>query len=232
MSSKGLQFPIVNNQVTQVLEIDHNGRQKQESIDRNETYSLDGRDVIKTEVERDGVEITRYSDANGDGIFVKVSESQQYGSDTGSGVSVGNGSRDTYRDNDNDDYDDNGYSDDNGYQGNALGFWTGLSAINTLAIGAPVGGQTLATGSAGVDHFVVKQLQGSMVIQGFNRLQGDKLVFDLNNGTQTWDQLVSQVSSVTMNGQDMVVGFQGGSAEIVLVGVDPWGVGADQVSVI
>lgn len=242
MSSKSYKFQITNNQVTQVVEIDRHGRQKQASIDWDETYSLDGRDVIKTETERDGIEITRYSDTNGDGIFVKVSESKQrtpYAdrSDRDQDKDRSSDDReqagdDSYGDHDHDHDHDNNHDDGYEYHGSNSVAFDPTQPANTMAKNVMVLDQTIASGSAGADHFVVTQLQGNLVIQGFNGLQGDKLVFDLDNGVQTLAQLVSQVSNLTMNGQDMVIDFHGGDAQLVLVGIGPFGLGLEHVSVV
>lgn len=66
-------FDIANGRVTQVYEIE-NGRTQREDMDTNEVYSLSGRDVICTETQWGGQEVTTYRDDNGDGLFLKVSE--------------------------------------------------------------------------------------------------------------------------------------------------------------
>ncbi len=66
-------FKTANGQVTAVSELD-DGVLKPKSIDSNETYTLDGSDVIRTETETSGTEITRYANADEDGQFIRVSE--------------------------------------------------------------------------------------------------------------------------------------------------------------
>ena len=61
-------------QITGVLEIE-NGQIEREQIDLNETYEMSGTDVVKTEVERYGVETTVYRDLDSDGFYTKVSQS-------------------------------------------------------------------------------------------------------------------------------------------------------------
>lgn len=73
-SNKGYQFNIVNGTVSAVYEI-KNGRSKLKGMDRDETWSVDGGNIIKTEVEHGRIETTVYSDMNGDGIFTKLSKS-------------------------------------------------------------------------------------------------------------------------------------------------------------
>lgn len=73
-NNKGYQFTITNGVVSSVYEL-KNGRLKRESIDADETWSVNGGDVIKTEYEHGRSEITTYSDLDGDGIYTKVSKS-------------------------------------------------------------------------------------------------------------------------------------------------------------
>ena len=66
-------FDLVNGQVTNLQEFD-DGRWTSERIDANETWSFDGTNLIKTEREGYGSEISTFSDPDGDGIFTKISE--------------------------------------------------------------------------------------------------------------------------------------------------------------
>ena len=66
-------FELVNGQVTNLQEFD-DGRWKIERIDANETWTFDGTNLIKTERERYGSEISTFTDPDGDGIFTKISE--------------------------------------------------------------------------------------------------------------------------------------------------------------
>ena len=68
-------FDIRDGLVVGVQEWD-DGRWKNERIDADETYTLDGRDVLKTEWEHGYNEITRYSDPENDGLYVEVSETR------------------------------------------------------------------------------------------------------------------------------------------------------------
>ena len=80
-SNKGYKFNILNGAVTAVYEI-KNGRTKFESMDRDEVWSVDGSNVVKTEYEHGRAETTTYSDIDGDGIFAKMSKS--YSTDSSS----------------------------------------------------------------------------------------------------------------------------------------------------
>ena len=78
-ANKGYQFTVINGAVTAVYEI-KNGRAKFEKMDRDETWSVDGANIVKPETEHGRIETTVYTDANGDGIFAKMSKS--YGTDS------------------------------------------------------------------------------------------------------------------------------------------------------
>jgi Ca2+-binding RTX toxin-like protein len=78
-ANKGYQFTVLNGVVSAVYEI-KNGRVKFEKMDRDETWTVDGANIVKTEVEHGRVETTVYSDIDGDGIFAKMSKS--YGTDS------------------------------------------------------------------------------------------------------------------------------------------------------
>lgn len=73
----GYRFTLVNGQVTNLQEYD-DGRWQNERIDRNETWRFDGTSLIQEETKRYGVETSVYTDSNGDGVFVKVSEAYGY----------------------------------------------------------------------------------------------------------------------------------------------------------
>ena len=66
-------FDLVNGQVTNLQEFD-DGRWRSERIDYNETWTFDGTNLIKTEREGYGSEISTFTDPDGDGIFTKISE--------------------------------------------------------------------------------------------------------------------------------------------------------------
>ena len=72
-SLDGYRFNLVNGQVSGLKEYD-DGRWKNERIDRNESLSFDGINLIQQEFKRYGTEVTTFSDADGDGVFSKVSE--------------------------------------------------------------------------------------------------------------------------------------------------------------
>ncbi len=71
---KAFQFTIEGDQITQVFEI-KDGVPEPKSIDDNsETYTVDGTEVVYTEIETLGIEVTRYADIDGDGNYHRISE--------------------------------------------------------------------------------------------------------------------------------------------------------------
>ena len=75
---KVFKFEINSGQVTAAFELD-DGVFEPKSLDDNgrKSYTVSGNDVIRTEIKPFGTEITHYSDADGDGLFVRVSEQWQ-----------------------------------------------------------------------------------------------------------------------------------------------------------
>ncbi|MGA0040916.1 MAG: hypothetical protein ACO3NZ_13810 [Pirellulales bacterium] len=69
----GYRFDLVNGEVVNLQEFD-DGRWKNERIDRNESWTFNGTNLIQEEAKRSGTEVTTYSDPNGDGIFTQLSE--------------------------------------------------------------------------------------------------------------------------------------------------------------
>lgn len=82
-------------------------------------------------------------------------------------------------------------------------------------------------GGLGSDQFVVRE-GGDLRIEDFDRSQGDKLVFDTGLGLLSKDQLIGYVTSVSQEGDDLVVQF-GDAATITLVGVTLDDIGWDDV---
>ncbi len=85
---KIFKFTIENGQVTAVFEL-KDGVLEPKSLDDNgrKSYSVDGVDVIRTEIKPFGAEITRYSDADGDGLYLRISEQWQVSPNTsGNGI--------------------------------------------------------------------------------------------------------------------------------------------------
>lgn len=75
---KAFKFDIENGLVTAVFEL-KDGVLERERIDDDgsETFTVDGNDVVRTEIKPFGTEITRFSDPDGDGFFFRASEQFQ-----------------------------------------------------------------------------------------------------------------------------------------------------------
>lgn len=67
----GYRFTLTNGAITGVQEMEK-GRWQNEKIDRNESWSVTANGVVKTETDRDGTEVTLFTDANGDGVYVEA----------------------------------------------------------------------------------------------------------------------------------------------------------------
>lgn len=84
---KVFKFDITNGQVTAVFELDDGVLESKSLTDNGrKSYTVDGSDVIRTELKPFGTEITRYSDPDGDGLFSRVSEQWQVSPNAGNGV--------------------------------------------------------------------------------------------------------------------------------------------------
>lgn len=64
----GYRFTLTNGVVAGVQEMEK-GCWQNEKIDRNESWSVTAGGVVKTETDRDGVEVTFYVDADNDGVY-------------------------------------------------------------------------------------------------------------------------------------------------------------------
>lgn len=80
-SQEGYKFAVTNGVVTGVFEIEH-GTTRAKSMDAGETWTVQANEVIKTEMEHGVTETTIYADANGDGVFAKISKSYDVGGTT------------------------------------------------------------------------------------------------------------------------------------------------------
>ena len=69
----GYRFDLVNGEVVNLQEFD-DGVWQNERIDRNESWTFDGTNLIQQELKRSGTEITIYSDPDGDGIYLESRE--------------------------------------------------------------------------------------------------------------------------------------------------------------
>lgn len=72
-ATEGYQFNIINGVVAAVYE-SSDGHLKQKEMDANDVWAIQGNTVVKTELNHGRVQMTTYADANGDGIYAKVSK--------------------------------------------------------------------------------------------------------------------------------------------------------------
>lgn len=85
----GYRFSLVNGQVSSLQEYEK-GRWKNETIDRNESWSFNETTLTKTEIEGGRIKTSAYLDADGDGIFTRS------GRDVVTGIGTGTGSTSSY----------------------------------------------------------------------------------------------------------------------------------------
>ncbi|HOX67606.1 MAG TPA: M10 family metallopeptidase C-terminal domain-containing protein [Burkholderiaceae bacterium] len=224
-SNDGYQFTIVGGAVTAVFEIE-DGATRAKQMKSNETWTVVGDQVVKTEVEHGYTEVYTFADANGDGIYLKISEvhtdsttglpisNGDFGDDSssswsGSGGSEshhGRGGDDVLEGNAGDDrlYGEDG--DDHLHGGDDDDYLSGGSGINTVVGGA---GDDLidATGGTGKDLY-----DGSEGVDTVNYGAATKgLKVDLNSGSAKGsefgkDKLISIENVVTGSGNDKVSG--------------------------
>lgn len=67
----GYRFTQSDGTITGIQEMEK-GAWKTERIDRNESWSITGDGIVKTETDRSGVETTLYTDVNGDGVYFET----------------------------------------------------------------------------------------------------------------------------------------------------------------
>jgi Ca2+-binding RTX toxin-like protein len=136
-ANKGYQFTVVNGAVTAVYEI-KNGRAKFEKMDRDESWSVDGNNIVKTETEHGRIETTIFSDIDGDGIFAKMSKSYGAANSTATvnsstHLTSGSDNDDLWRGNTNDDHYDGGQGNDQVSGGNGNDELRGASGNDSLS---------------------------------------------------------------------------------------------------
>ena len=87
--NKAYQFTVVNGQVSAVFEI-KNGRAKLKAMESDESYVVEGSSIIKREYDDGRIEKTIYTDDNGDGFYIKASETYEpYSAAQGLSLSLG-----------------------------------------------------------------------------------------------------------------------------------------------
>lgn len=76
-SHKSFKFDIVGGKVTAVSELKDGVWQSKSIDDSGETYTVEGSEVVHTEVKPFGTETTHYADVDADGVYLRVSEQWQ-----------------------------------------------------------------------------------------------------------------------------------------------------------
>ena len=130
--------------VTAVYEVE-NGRTKQERMERDETWSFDGKLVTKTEMDHGRLETTTYADPDGDGLFVKVGKTYSTLGTSGT-TQAGSGvySSGSSRSDDGSDSHDSGHDNDHGH-GNFQSVVTTAPTVMGGSVTSATTGSTVPT---------------------------------------------------------------------------------------
>lgn len=193
--------------MTAVYEI-KNGRAKFEKIDRDESWAVDGNNIVKTETEHGRIETTIFSDIDGDGIFAKMSKT--YGTaavtsnttvNSSTHSTSGSDNDDLWRGNSNDDHYDGGQGNDQVSGGNGNDELRGASGNDRLS------------GDLGADDLFGGD--GDDVLVG--GAGSDDLYGGLGNDTFKYSNVLE--SGLTSSTRDHVHDFSAGD-KIDLSGID------------
>ena len=201
-SNDNYRFNISNQQVVGVYEWD-DGRWERESIDHDEQYQVSGNQVIKREWDDGRQEITTFQDADGDGIYRKISESYVSGHNQNT----------------------NGVSDD--YSAGSL---FDLMALVSETQDILLTHNGIQAGSTGADHFVVGG-KGSFSVLNFDYLEGDRLVFDTGLGLKDHSDLVANLTDISYQNSTLKLAF-GDYAQISLTGISANEISWDLIEVV
>jgi len=169
-------------------------------MEDDSTYVFAGGLLFETEIEDNGVEISIYSDLDGDGVYEKVSSE--------------------YRLNEGATSFDFGITDVMGITGSDDDDLILLSDL------------TEATGGAGADSFVLRDLTESRIAD-FSVLEGDKVVFDTGYGLSDVSELAQYVSDIFYDPttQTLNVNFND-IASLEIVGIADYQISWDIVEVL
>lgn len=147
-SSDTYSFDIVDGVITAVWEIDRKGRHLEE-MEATETWTIDGTNVIKVEVEHGRTETTTYSDPDGDGIYVKTSKVYSYDSGSSAGW-TGSAGDDSYEGSDTNDIINGGNGNDTLIGGAGHDTVNGGNG-NDIIVGGHGAGNDKYNGGSGID---------------------------------------------------------------------------------
>jgi Ca2+-binding RTX toxin-like protein len=221
-SQNGHKFDVVNDVVTAVYEIER-GISRQERIDFNESWALQGVDIVKTELEHGVTETTVYSDVNGDGIYLKASETYTgsngtvwsdshhvgtsnddiFGADGDDTMSGELGSDDLYGGIGNDNL-LGGDGNDNLFGGDGDDYLYSASGNDIVDAGA---GNDLIIGGDGAGNDVYKGGTGFDTVKYSSAVAGIRV--DLSNGTATSAIKSGQTSDTAGIGNDKLTDIEG-----------------------
>ena len=221
----GHKFDVVNDVVTAVYEFER-GMSRQERIDFNESWAVQGADIVKTELEHGVTATSVYSDVNGDGIYLKSSETYTgsngtvwsdshhggnsnddlFGADGDDTLSGELGSDDLYGGIGNDNL-LGGDGNDNLFGGDGDDYLYSASGNDIVDAGA---GHDLIIGGGGVGaagHDTYKGGAGFDTVKYTSAVAGIRV--DLSNGTATSVIKSSQTSDTAGIGNDKLSDIEG-----------------------
>lgn len=209
----GYKFDVLDGNIAQVYEV-KNGLVKRENLDSDEIWSINSGNVVKTEYEHGLVEQSIYADADGDGIFSRVSKS--YVSTNGVDLPLqlnndehGNDADDHWYGSESDDYYygslgndsmDGGYGDDDLVGGDGDDSLNGSYGCDSLVSGD---GNDVLYGGDGDDYLYAAS--GNDVVNGGSGddmiIGGDGAGNDRYEGGLGFDTIkyTSAVSSITVD---------------------------------
>ncbi|MCB1986374.1 MAG: hypothetical protein H6936_03470 [Burkholderiales bacterium] len=199
---KSFEFEIINGEVVSVFEV-KDGQLKPDPIESNEVYTVEGNDVIRTEIEAFGTEVQRYSDSDGDGRYQRVSEQWIPASDNITGPKPVIDQSLLYASTDGDDL------------------------IAVRSDDSVKGG----LGSDSFVFRIEKDQPNHWRIDDFHADEGDRLIFDTGLGLTSKQHLASFITELSFDGQNFFVGFTP-DVSITLVGVTPALISPDNVEVL
>jgi Ca2+-binding RTX toxin-like protein len=160
-SSDTYSFDVVGGVITAVWEIDRKGKHP-EKIDANETWTIDGTNVIKIEVEHGRTETTTYSDPDGDGVYVKTAKTYSYDSGSSAGWTGSTGD-DHYEGTDSNDIINGGNGNDTLIGGSGHDTVNGGNGNDTI-VGGHGAGNDKYNGGSGIDTVTYSSATGGIKV--------------------------------------------------------------------
>jgi Ca2+-binding RTX toxin-like protein len=218
----GHSFDIVDGQIRSVYEV-KNGVSKLETVSFNESWAVQGTDIIKTEAEHGVLETTTYTDVDGDGIYLQLTKTY---TDASTGLALtggqhGNDSDDRWNGSGNDDYYYGGLGNDYLSGGNGIDNLNG-GAGNDILIGGSgddflysAAGDDQVDGGAGNDLIIGGDGAGNDIYNGGTGIDTVKytsavagISVDLSKGLATSVYKPSKTSDTAGIGNDKFVSIE------------------------